>query len=331
MLSQNNKILEVTTTNLTEFFYTEASVEGAGESSVVIDIKKVVEFLAFLKPGQIRVFLEKNSLIIEAGKTRGVFGTMPKEDFPKRPQIEGKELVLDKAFIKNKLPLVLFAAAHDEARPILTGVHFTTINSEGYVVSTDGFRLSLIKEKGMNSLPNMNVSSGMLAEIVKFSDKGDVVFYFSETDKMIRAVVGDVEIYSRFIEGEFPAFERVVPESYKSRVVVRRVEFLRNMKLVSVFAKDVSNTVVFEVTKEGIKIQPKTSDADSARIFQEVESFEGEDRKIAFNYRFLVDFLNNTTSEKIIFEMTENTAPGVFKLENAENFLHIIMPIRTEE
>jgi len=331
MLKIAKNKLEIVTTNLNEFFYTQIKIETNEEKKVVVDIKKIVEFLTLLSSEKINIYIDDKKLIIESDKTKASFNLISSADFPSLPKVDGKESELDKDFIKEKLPLVLFAAAKDEIRPILTGINFLTKEGQRCVVATDGFRLSLISEEKKEAFPSLIISANVLTEVLRIvGDNKEIKILFSDEKKIIKLMVGDVDIYSRVIEGEFPPFEKVIPTDYKTRVVLDGEEFLRNIKMASVFARDYSNIVVFDIKKDGFYIRPKTKDEKGTVIYQEVE-FEGEEQKIAFNYKFVLDFLTNIKSKQVVFEMGQPNAPGVFKSPDRKDFLHVIMPIRTEE
>lgn len=322
--------LEITTTNLNDFFFTKIAVKGGEEGEGVCDIRKVVEFLGFLKPTDIELSLSDKALTITNQKTRGVFPIFQSNDFPKLPNIEGAEHELGAALVK-KLPLVLFAASKDASRPVLTGINLVDKNGRFYVSATDGFRLSLVTDETKKEMDGVTISAPVLEEVMRLSGEKPLSFSISPEEKMAKFVVGEVIIVTRLLEGEFPPFDRVIPQEHKTRAIVSREEFLRNIKLVSVFSRDISSTVVFELKKEGMTIRPRGEEEGSSVVFQPLQKFEGEEGKIAFNYRFVLDFLNTSSSESIAMEITSPTAPGVFKVGGEENFLHIIMPIRTDE
>ncbi|OGK17739.1 DNA polymerase III subunit beta [Candidatus Roizmanbacteria bacterium RIFCSPHIGHO2_01_FULL_39_24] len=322
--------LEVTTTNLNDFFFTKIPTKGTVEGEGVCDIRKVVEFLGFLKPTEIQLELSGKALTIISEKTHGVFPIFQSSDFPKPPTVEGEGVSLTEALVK-KLPLVLFSASKDTARPVLTGINLTDKNGKFYMSATDGFRLSLITDEIKKEMGTATISAPVLEEVLRLNGEKPLSFSLSQEEKMVKFVVGEVVIFTRLLEGEFPPFDRVIPQEYKTRVIVSREEFLRNIKLVSVFSRDISNTVVFELKKEGMTIRPRGEEEGSSVVFQPLQKFEGEEGKIAFNYRFVLDFLNNAQSEFIAMEITSPTAPGVFKVGGDESFLHIIMPIRTDE
>lgn len=331
MLKISKNELEIIATNLNEFFYTKIKIDANEKKDIVVDIKKIVEFLSFLSSEKININVDDKKLVVESNKTKASFNLISAVDFPSLPKIDGKESQFDKDFIKEKLPLVLFAAAKDEARPILTGVNFLTKEEQRYVVATDGFRLSLISETKKDFFPSIIISAGVLTEVLRLiGDNKEIKILFSDEKKIIKLTVGDIDISSRAIEGDFPPFEKVIPTDYKTRIVLDREEFLRNIKMVSIFARDYSNIVVFDIKKDGLYLSPKTKNEKGTIIYQEGE-FEGEEQQIAFNYKFVLDFLTNAKSKQVVFEMSQPNAPGVFKSQDQKDFLHVIMPIRTEE
>lgn len=336
MLRTTKNKLEIITTNLNDFFYTAINIKNTDiEKAVVVDIKKIVEFLAFLSPGKLEIEIKEKKLIIRNNKTQGLFNFFPSADFPSLPKVEGKRFYLTQSFVNEVLPMVLFAAAKDESRPILTGVNFLTKEDKTYIVATDGFRLSLVAKERDLILPSMVVSASLLAEVNKLTKKQDkekIKLVFSQQSKIVKISLEDNQtfILSRVIEGEFPPFEKVIPTGYKTRVILEREELLRNIRLVSVFARDQSNIVFFEIKKDGLYLKPKAKEKEGSVVYQEGE-IEGEEQTIAFNYKFILEFLLNVDGKEVIVEINQPNAPAVFKTDQHKDFLHIIMPIRTEE
>lgn len=322
--------LEITSTNLMEHFYTDIKITNGEKDSFVIDAKKVIEFLNFLPTGKIQLDISNKKIVIRKDKTEGTFNTMSSVDFPETPKLEGKHFLIDKKTIKDILPLVLFSTAKDESRPVLTGINWSNKNDKNYLVSTDGFRLSLLENNLKNDFQG-SISASVLNESINLvEDEDNIKITYSETDKKTMFEIGDYKIFSQLIEGDFPPFEKVIPDGYKTKIIVDREEFLRNIKLNAIFARDFSNIIIFEIKKDGFYIRPKVKEEGSMVTQQEVE-FEGEEQKIAFNYKFVMDILNILKTKKIIFEMNSKNAPGVFKMENNDKYVHIIMPVRTDD
>ncbi|MBI2464045.1 hypothetical protein HYV57_03750, partial [Candidatus Peregrinibacteria bacterium] len=163
-LKQEGKKLHIYSSNLNSFFHTSLSTEPEKEGHFVVEPKKLGEFLSFLAAAKIEVEVKDKQLLVKAEKTSGRFPLMSVENFPLPPKIEEKVQKVKTEFLLRSLPLVLFSASADETRPALSGINFLT-NEEMVLVSTDGFRLSLVKTKKEKQLPSVIVPADFLREI----------------------------------------------------------------------------------------------------------------------------------------------------------------------
>ncbi|OGK24060.1 DNA polymerase III subunit beta [Candidatus Roizmanbacteria bacterium RIFCSPHIGHO2_12_FULL_37_9b] len=326
---EGNK-LHLYSSNLNAFFHTSLSAEIEKDEDFVIEPKKTIEFLSFLADAKVELEVKDKQMFIKAEKTKGRFPLINAGEFPMPPKIEEKTQKIKTEFLTRNLPLVLFSASTDETRPALSGVNFLT-NEELTLVSTDGFRLSLVKTKKEGRLPSVIIPADFLREITHFiKDEKEVDFSYSAKGKAILFKAGDTEFYSQLIEGDFPPFEKVIPQEKKTTVTLEKEEFLRNTKLISVFARDLSNIIVLEVKKNGVRFTPKAVEGEENSAFQD-GVVEGEEQKVAFNYKFLLDFLNVADSKNIVIEILRSDAPVVFRMDNNQGFLHVIMPVRIQE
>lgn len=323
--------LQLTTTNLNDFYHAAIPVENGKNITFAADIKKIGEFLNYLTAGKITLEVSQNTLLISNNKTTGSFPLIAADDFPTIPAADGKKYRLKKNFLEKTLPIIVFAASSDEARPILTGINFSVRDNKTYIASTDGFRLSVFWETQNELLPEVTLSSQTLSELSRTKTKtDDVTMIFSEKGKMVSFIQDTDTIHSRIIEGDFPAYEKVIPSQFTTRVVVEKEDFLKNIKLASVFARDFSRIILLDVQKDAVIIRPRAKEEKNTFITQDGE-IEGKALKIAFNYTFILDFLSAIKSPSVIIEMTESNAPSVFKIPHNDSFLHIIMPVRTDD
>lgn len=318
-------------TNLNFYYHGFLKTEEKGEFRTVVEPKKIAEFLSLLPPGKVDFETKDKSVVFSQGKTRGEFSVFPSADFPFLSDSSLKKQKIETKFLKEILPLLFFSASSDESRPVLTGVNFVSSDGETQLVTTDGFRLSLYSFKESLPISSMIIPSMFLSEINRLiGAEREVFFNFNEEEKILTFYLKDDELSTRLIEGEYPPYEKVIPTDKKTTIVVDREEMLRNVKLVSVFARDFSNIVILETDDGGLKLSPKTGEKEENITYQEAE-ISGEKQRIAFNYKFLADFLANSASKKIIIELLRSDSPAVFKSEKNENFLHIIMPVRIQE
>jgi len=332
-LKKEKKLLHFYATNLNFYFHSVLEVSDEKSFDLVIEPKNVIDFLSYLTRPEVQLILEDKKIIIKAEKNQGEFPLFPKEDFPLPPKIEENQQKIKTKILEENLPMVLFACASDESRPILTGINFSSEEDKLLLVGTDGFRLSLLKIKKEINFPNIIVSSLFLREVLNLLTKEEkVTFSYSKNEKTIYFKINDIELYSRTIEGEYPPFEKVIPtQEGKTKFIVEKESFFQSLKLISVFSRNFSNIVILDVKKDGVYLRPKTEEkTTNNQAFLETE-VKGEETKVAFNIKFLLEFLNHALGEKISVEILRPDAPVVFKVEEKENFIHIIMPVRISD
>jgi DNA polymerase-3 subunit beta len=161
-------------------------------------------------------------------------------------------------------------------------------------------------------------------EITVTPNKSQVLFH-----------VDGIDLVSRLIEGQFPNYEPVIPTSHTSRAVLDRESFLSGTRRASIFARDSANIVKIELGGEGgdgevVGVSITAHAADVGDNADTVEaSVEGSPTAIAFNARYLIDVLSNLGSEEAALELSGPLAPGVIRGIGKDDYVHVIMPVRT--
>ena len=323
--------LHLYATNLNMYYHTSLPVSIPEEFQTIIEPRKIIEFVQLLQPGKIELDIVENQLTIGQGKTKGNFSVITAQDFPLPPELLEEKQEISGKFLLDNLPFILFTASSDDARPVLTGINFVVSEDELLIVSTDGFRLSLLKEKSKGTFSSMIIPADFLKELIRTVDeKTKVQFVHSKKESIVLFEVNEDFFYTRLIDGEFPPFEKVIPPEKTTTVVLKKDELLRNTKLISIFARDFSNVILYEFTKEGLVLRPKKEANKENTTSQDIQ-FEGENQIVAFNFRYVLDFLNHTKANDITVEILRSDAPVVFKEKGNEAFVHIIMPVRIQE
>jgi len=332
VLFQNNKgKLHIYSTNLSTFFHTIIESQEQEEVKFLLDPRKIIEFISLLNDGNIVLLLEKDKIFISQNKTKGTFPFLSHSDFPTPPLVEKKGQEIDIKKFEELVSLVLFSASRDLSRPVLSGINFVEKEGEMDIVSTDGFRLSLFHIKNELNMKSMLIPAEFLLELIRnIKGKKTIMIKNLDKEKMVYFKVENDEYYTRLIEGDFPPYERVIPIEKKTTIIVDKNDLVRNVKLISVFARDFSSIVVCQFRKGELALSPKVEGGVENSATQEIE-FEGEEMKVAFNFKFLLEFLNTTNEDKIIIELLRSDAPVVLKVPKEKEYLHIIMPVRIQE
>jgi len=313
-----------------------ASIEEEG--GITVPARTFYELLGNISKGKIVLYTKNNSLFFEADKIKTVFQTISPEEFPKIYDEKGNKMAtIENRALVDDLPKVVLAASSDAGRPALSGVLMKKEEGGGFLMAaTDGYRLSLKKggggEKstGKKDQGPLLVPARLIRELVSVKDwAGDIGVYSSVGNNQILFFLEDAVLVGRLIEAEFPNYEKIIPSDFSARVVTDREEFQKAVKTCSIFAREAANIIKLSLKKGMIVVSASAPSLGETSV--EVEAvIEGEENEIAFNARYLLEFLGSVGSEKIIFEMTGPLSPGVFKLDDDKDFLHIIMPIRVQ-
>jgi len=308
-----------------------AKIEDIG--GVCVPAKLFIEFITSLPESKIEIFTKEGALVIKSEGYEAEIPCIAKEEFPPLPELGKKKAAkLNKEAFLKTMESVLYAAATDEGRPVLTGVKVKKTEDGWTTVATDGYRLSLKTMKSsFGEDTEFIIPARTLQEVVKAGeeDKTSEEILFTKTeDSQLGFIVGETEIFGRAIDGEYPNYEKILPKQHTSRATLNTSEFLSAVKSAAIFARDNANIIKMSVNKNGIVVSANTPQVGQNKIHIDATT-EGEGGEIAFNSRFLIDFLAHYKEEKLIFDMTGSLNPGSFHSQEDEYGLHIIMPVRT--
>jgi len=326
--------ISLRTTNITDIFYGEAGGKVETEGEVLVDYKTLIEVLKNIKDEKIVVEKLENMLNIQTENGIIKIPTLDETSFPQEQEKEWEDQ--DKNLLSSEdIEFVAFAAATDETRPILTGIYFDIREDGMYMVATDGFRLSLItkKDKKTNKLKGkkFTIPAKSIQTAIKILGKEIKKIQTDKEFSRIKITTEDTHIITRFLEGEFPPYEKVIPQQTTTSILFKTEDFLSALKTVSLFSRDGSNMVELTITETEIELYSVRSTNGEARLKVPLINKEGTDAKIVFNHKFLSAFFSINQSKEVIFEMNESNMPGIFKEGGKEGLVHIIMPIRSQE
>ncbi len=330
--TKNGKII-LSATDLEIGIQTEIHAEIIEEGEVTVPAKIFTELVSTLPDENIEIITEGNNLNVKSKKTISTFQTIEKNEFPSLYKEKGEEiLIIKQDDIQKSLSKVFFAASSDTTRPALSGIYIKNQDGKTIFVATDGYRLSLKQmdtgEKTPVDSPIL-IPSRVIKELILLKQEGDVSVFISKENNQALFFQGDTVLIGRLIESEFPSYEKIIPTSHESSAVFDRQDLLAAVKTGAIFARETANIVKLSVQKEKITVSANAPSVGKNSV--EIETrLIGEENEIAFNARYLLDFLSAIEEEEMVFEMTGPLNPGVFKIKDDDSFLHIIMPIRVQ-
>jgi DNA polymerase-3 subunit beta len=333
--------LKLSATNLETGINLWLGVKIEKEGEICVPAKNLTEYISLIPPQKINLEVEKNLLKITSETYQANFITLSASEFPIIPTLKKKpEISLINKDLALAISQVAFAAAQDEGRPVLTGILFKVKKEKLILVATDGFRLSIKEISGLKSgeesklQKDLIIPARALIEVGKIMAEGgeqnNLGLTITPENNQIIFSTPEVEIISRLIEGKFPDFEKIVPENCQTQIIIETEALLQAVRAASIFAREAANIIKFEIKGSKLEVYSNNPQMGENKITLEVKN-EGEGGKIAFNSRYLLDFLNSVKSDLVSFGMTTSLNPGIFKPANDKSYLHVIMPIRIQE
>lgn len=260
------------------------------------------------------------------------------KDFPPIPKVEaGITTKVEVEALRQGISQVAFAAATEESRPVLTGVDAKFEGKSVTLAAADGFRLAVYRmplAEAVSKTTEVIIPARTLAELNRLiaeqeepveitvnPDKGQALFRLK-----------NIELVSQLIQGTFPNYAQLIPQSYTTKATIGVADFLRATKTASIFARDGSGIIRLVVTP-GAETAPGkvVVSARSEEIGDDVGEIdavvEGEEAKIAFNGKYLTDVLGVLHETQVALETTSPSSPGVIRPVGSENYLHVVMPM----
>ncbi len=305
------------------------------EGGITVPARDLSDWINSLPAEQVTMMLEPQSLTLHlaSGENSAAFRGLPVDEFPPIPESDGSgAIAVEAGALREALEQVIFAASTDESHPVLTGVLAEFEQETLTLAAADGFRLAV------RHLPLITPVSEPFSVIVPARALGELMRILSgheepvqiETTPLHNQVLfrmPDTVLNTQLIEGNFPDYRRIIPQSHKTRLVVGRAEMLMACKRAAIVARTISNIVKLEIGQGEVTISATSNEVGEVKTRLAAE-VEGEPLTIAFNVRFLMDALSALDVPQVALSMTTPTAPGVIRAVGMEDsFVYVVMPM----
>lgn len=301
--------------------------------TVAVPGKEFREIIGSLPAGEVQLSFKDATLTIIAAHTKCSLQCQNASEYPPFPQVTGDVAVIQKLDIERMSDVVLYSASNDQARPLLTGVLFDFKPETMRMVTTDGFRLSVydcapVAEQQAVSFILPVRAVGEVCRIASQLNSEQVTFTVSESLKQVFITFDTIEIYARILEGDYPPYEKIIPSLFTTEVFVQGDELLEQVKRATIFSRDSSSIVQFEVTKDTLKVTASSSTLGTFAGETATAKIAGDDVTIAFKSRYLLDFLQAAGQSEIWIGMTSSVKPALFQTKELAGYRYIVMPFR---
>ncbi|MCI0791596.1 MAG: DNA polymerase III subunit beta, partial [Chloroflexi bacterium] len=327
LISTDQSQLKLSATNLEIAITTWLGAQVEEEGSITIPARLLTEFVASLPSERIDIesTAQPKGLALHCASFEAHINGTDAEDFPPIPNVDsGVVGKIDPKVLRDAITHVAFAAATEDSRPVLTGVKVEITGDDFTFAAADGFRLAVYKGKLAEAMPeeiNFIIPSKAMQEVSRAIASQEELVEFTVTPNKSQALfkLNNVEIVSQLIQGTFPNYSQLIPQSYGTRAVVGLDDFLRATRTASIFAKDGSGIVRLQMSGGDngstgrLRISSRAEELgdNQGEISAQVE---GDDSKIAFNAKYLSEVLDVLGSGEVALETTSPSSPGVLKL-----------------
>jgi DNA polymerase III subunit beta len=333
LLSAENGILKLATTNLEIGIISQIRGKIEGEGSFTVQAKTFSDYINLLPKENINMEVIEQDLKIECKKSKTTMKGIAATEFPIIPEVEAENSYEIKTQqLKEALASVVFTVALDETRPEISGVFFEFEGGSLTLAATDSYRLAERKvklEKPAKDGYHAIVPLRTIQELIRILGGGNEIVTIASNDNQILFSLGDTRLTSRVIDGQYPDYKQIIPREHKTQITAVTSELITTIKQASLFCKQGSNDISLKFDEKGgeIIISATNIQIGESEARQEAD-IDGEDNNIVLNYRFLLDGLQSLEGEECIIEVTTNVSPGLLRPKENGDYLYIIMPIK---
>jgi DNA polymerase III subunit beta len=302
--------------------------------SLTLPAKKLYEIVRSLPDTDVRIAEDKSGVKVAADRFDSRMQTLPREDFPTLPESGGTPgATLERNAVKEMVAKTQFAITGEDTRYFLNGAQFVLRPESMSLVATDGHRLALVTasrdgkgggEESKAILPKKTL--GELARLLGESD-GDISYERGENHLFFG--VGGRLLISRMIDGQFPAYERVIPKGNDKHIEFDRDRLTSAVKRVALLSNERSRAVKFQIEKGKVDVTSSSPELGEAMETLTVD-YSGTPLQICFNAQYVLDFLAAVATDVVSLELKDEVSQAVMKPVGAEgyDYTYVIMPMR---
>ena len=310
------------------------------EGSTTVPARTFTDLVTTLPNGHVDMDLtiRTQTLNVHSGTSNTDIKCIDAQEFPPMPtpdESQGVEFKMTD--LRQMIHQVAFAASHDDARPVLTGVLLNVADGQLTLAAADGFRLSVRTAelpKSAEASINAIIPARALNELARVAGDGDesVSMTIPPGRGQVTFRLKDIELTSQLIEGNFPEYQQIIPTGFNTRTVISTEAFLKACKQAEIFAREGSHIARLNITPGddqqlgSVEISAQSEETGSSEVVVDA-TVEGQPVLVAFNVRFLREVLDVISTPNVALETSAAAAPGVIRPIADDTFLHVIMPM----
>jgi DNA polymerase-3 subunit beta len=312
-----------------------ASVSKGG--ALTLPAKKFYEIVKALPETDVRIEEDKGGVKVAADRFDSRMQTLPLEDFPSVPEGPGRgSAVLPRTGLREMIAKTQFAITGEDTRYFLNGALLVLKDDQMSLVATDGHRLALVStrrevpegEKGGDPV-RIILPKKTLLELARLLTEGEDDVRYERGENHLFFDIGGRVLISRMIEGQFPAYERVIPKGNDKRVEIERERVTSAIRRVALLSNERSRAVKLRVEEGRAEVSSQSPEFGEAREEIPVE-YKGPAMQICFNAQYVLDFLAVVETESVALELKDEVSQAVMRPLGASeyDYTYVVMPMR---
>jgi len=336
LLKAENGLLELSTTNLEVGIKCQVRGKIDNEGAFTVQARLLTDYVNLLPSDAIDLQVKDSELNVACQQFKTKIKGVNAEDFPLIASIDAKgSLSLSLSAFKEALGQTLFSVAMDETRPEISGVLFHLTGKHLILAATDSFRLAERKlelPQAVTEEAKFIVPFRTLQELNRIlsEDEGEDALTIAWTENQVGFSFSGIELISRLIEGQYPDYHQIIPTNFKTEALFDTKECVQLVKSAALFCRAGINDIQFNVDsdKGTLEVKAANTQVGENKAGMTAET-TGDTNEIVFNYRYVLDGLQNINSDKVRLKLIDRHNPGVFIPEGKNDYTYIIMPIKS--
>lgn len=330
LLQVEDNRLKIAATNLDIAISCFVGAQIQKPGSLTVPAKLIQDLIAGLPTGVIELEQDGAKLKINTNHYNSIINGVGAEEFPVMPTIDkGLTVSIPASILRDGLQQVVFAASNDESRPVLTGVYLQSIDGELVAVSTDSYRLAEKKLQKTKKDIKILVPATALQDVLRIINDPVTDVDVLCDDQQVRFSVGDTEVVARLIEGTYPDYRKLIPNSFATTAVIKRTEFINITKVASLFARESAGSVVLNVDEPSNSIWVRAVASQLGENNASATVKATGSGVITLNSRYLLEALQAIPSEEVCLGFNGKTEAVLLTDPNKDGYKHIIMPLKS--
>lgn len=303
--------------------------------SIILQAKVFSEIVRKLPTNEVIIEVENMQTHIQSGKSEFHLIGSNSDEYPVLPNVKDEyRFSLPSDLMKSIIKETVFAVSQQETRPILTGVHWETDEEKLVCVATDSHRLArreIVPEMMPESPFSVVIPGKSLQELNKILPDNTDLVEIVIADQQVLFKSRNVLFYSRLLEGNYPDTSRLIPSEYKTTVQVNGRKLLQAIDRASLLAREDRNNIVRFSAEGGNVIEVSSNSPEIGKVEELIEAIDvnGEDLKISFSAKYMMDALKAIEGQDIAIHFTGAMRPFILKSMESDAILQLILPVRT--